>query len=92
MFIHGEGAFCHPRMQMAEMPTEGDGMRPLRGAELDGNDFGSSLGKLGGVVFLFVCLVFVFVFSLANLSSKGGWMLFKTSVIKWLNFGWGGRP
>lgn len=35
-FIHGEGTFCHPRMQMAKMPTEEDGVRPLRGAEMNG--------------------------------------------------------
>lgn len=40
-FIHGEGTFCHPRMQMAKMPTEEDGVRSLRGAEMGGNDFGS---------------------------------------------------
>lgn len=28
-------------MQMAKMPTEEDGVRPLRGAKMGGNDFGS---------------------------------------------------
>lgn len=40
-FIHGEGTFYHPRMQTAKMPTEEGGVRPLRGAEMGGNDFGS---------------------------------------------------
>lgn len=50
-------------MQMAKMPTEEDGVRPLRGAKMGGNDFGSSSSELS-VVFLFV--------TFASVSSKDG--------------------
>lgn len=50
MFIHGEGASCHPCMWMAKVPTGDDGTQSLTGMEMGRNDFCNPQGRLGSLV------------------------------------------